>query len=780
MSSNFDKYTDYKPNAGVSTVVFGKNKPVLESEMNELQEITKHSFERIINAFIEDGMSKEGKITYSKGVLTISPCTVSCKGIIIKNTGLSVPLNNGQTAYLKVSEIDANYNSEIKEEGNKQSTNTIINYFKDSRYGIETTKRKLVVYDLVTENSDDCIPVARITDNGELVTLINVINSIADISNKMGELNSSKELYVDRENGNDVTGDGTLQNPYATLTKAIGFFPNGVKRTIRFNSVVSYDEELSIDNKSIVFIPIDSSNPQLQVSGISILNQSSVEVGKLITGDVNISNGSQLFVPNLEANGVTVTTNSCVVSTTIKSTKSIFASNSSKITCEDLTINSQSTENIYSLLRSYCNSDIVCSDATISSTGTVTPTFAVVSEYGSKVSVLNVLNITKADKGINANASTITYGSIKFSDVPTGQKFFTYNGGRIFTAEDSTYRAKAMSFVGYTACGVASELVGVISKIPDGGKQELFINVGDVAKFTELWNSNNDTITLNEGSYSFLEVIGVSQIAGVSSAKLRLSGFASNITREATLVDGVYTPWEEVAYKSDSFVVGEIQKHNTDSTAHADKFTQYLPLTGGNITGALSLNDKFVAVSVNGKKADAEGNIDMSGSEGTQLYTSAGSDTWTVPDGISKVLVTASAGGGGGGYGCRTSSRDGYFEYGGYGGRGANCYKYEIAVTAGEEISIVIGNGGGPASAGGATSFGDKLTLSGGGAGGNSSGEGHLGASAGASSPQSAFTSCPYSAYGAGGNRGGSGGATDISPGAGTRGMMLLEWSWLS
>ena len=224
----------------------------------------------------------------------------------------------------------------------------------------------------------------------------------------------------------------------------------------------------------------------------------------------------------------------------------------------------------------------------------------------------------------------------------------------------------------------------------------------------------------------------------------------------------------------------DIQKHNTDSTAHADKFTQYLPLTGGNITGALSLNDKFVAVSVNGQKADAEGNIDMSGSEGTQLYTSAGSYTWTVPDGISKVSVTASAGGGGGGYGCRTSSRDGYFEYGGYGGRGANCYKYEIAVTAGEEISIVIGNGGGPASAGGATSFGDKLTLSGGGAGGNSSGEGHPGASAGASSPQSAFTSCPYSAYGAGGNRGGSGGATDISPGAGTRGMMLLEWSWLS
>ena len=223
----------------------------------------------------------------------------------------------------------------------------------------------------------------------------------------------------------------------------------------------------------------------------------------------------------------------------------------------------------------------------------------------------------------------------------------------------------------------------------------------------------------------------------------------------------------------------DIQKHNTDSTAHADKFTQYLPLTGGNITGTLSLNDKFVAVSVNGQKADAKGNIDMSGLEGTQLYTSAGSYTWTVPDGISKVLVTASAGGGGGGYGCKTY-REGYWEYGGYGGRGANCYKYKIAVTAGKKISIVIGNGGGPTSAGGATSFGDKLTLSGGGAGGNSRGEGHPGANAGAASPQSIFTSCPYSAYGAGGNRGGSGGDTNISPGAGTRGMMLLEWSWLS
>ena len=222
----------------------------------------------------------------------------------------------------------------------------------------------------------------------------------------------------------------------------------------------------------------------------------------------------------------------------------------------------------------------------------------------------------------------------------------------------------------------------------------------------------------------------------------------------------------------------DIQKHNTDSTAHADKFTQYLPLTGGNITGALSLNDKFVAVSVNGKKADAEGNIDMSGSEGTQLYTSAGSYTWTVPDGISKVLVTASAGGGGGA-GDVDMGRGSIVYAGGNGGRGGNCYKYEVSVTAGEEISIVIGNGGrgtefnsqATAGSGGTTKFGNAITLSGG-EGANDEYNGSSG------SPQSNFPNCAYGAYGAGGA--GSSKNSYTAGGAGTRGMMLLEWSWLS
>ena len=321
--------------------------------------------------------------------------------------------------------------------------------------------------------------------------------------------------------------------------------------------------------------------------------------------------------------------------------------------------------------------------------------------------------------------------------------------------------------------GFFAREIGIFAKLGEEGAETLYAytNAGNLCDWIPDKHTPIDSQIVNAtivvGNASNV-VVNVSDKAFVTTKDLESHNTASDAHAD------IRQAIEDIDVSQD------IQKHNTDSTAHADKFTQYLPLTGGNITGALSLNDKFVAVSVNGQKADAEGNIDMSGSEGTQLYISAGSYTWTVPDGISKVFVTASAGGGGGGYGERTSSRDGYWEYGGYGGRGANCYKYEISVTAGEEISIIIGAGGGAASAGGTTCFGDKLSLSGGGAGGNSSGEGHPGADAGAASPQSIFTSCPYSAYGAGGNRGGSHSSTYIDPGAGTRGMMLLEWSWLS
>ena len=84
---------------------------------------------------------------------------------------------------------------------------------------------------------------------------------------------------------------------------------------------------------------------------------------------------------------------------------------------------------------------------------------------------------------------------------------------------------------------------------------------------------------------------------------------------------------------------------------------------------------------------------------GTQTFTSNG--TFTVPAGVTKILVTAfGAGGGGSGSGG--------------GGGGERIIKKAYSVTPGTAISIKIGVGGTDAVAGGSTVIGSLVTVAGG------------------------------------------------------------------
>lgn len=91
---------------------------------------------------------------------------------------------------------------------------------------------------------------------------------------------------------------------------------------------------------------------------------------------------------------------------------------------------------------------------------------------------------------------------------------------------------------------------------------------------------------------------------------------------------------------------------------------------------------------------------------GTQTFTSDG--TFTVPAGVTKILVTAFGGGGGG---------DRYDIGGGQGGD--RVIKKAYPVAPGTVIPITIGKGGARASDGGATVIGNIVTLAGGGKGGS-------------------------------------------------------------
>ena len=154
---------------------------------------------------------------------------------------------------------------------------------------------------------------------------------------------------------------------------------------------------------------------------------------------------------------------------------------------------------------------------------------------------------------------------------------------------------------------------------------------------------------------------------------------------------------------------------------------------------------------------------------GTQTFTKDG--TFTVPAGVTKILITAFGGGGGGA-----------LYYGGQGGD--RIIKKAYSVVPGTDISITIGKGGALKANGGATVIGNIVTLAGGGKGGSP--ESHSGSPGGnadtsgqdsplangglsGDSDYSSYNSRTYSGGGGGGGgygRGGQGGRGEGSGGS--------------
>ena len=175
---SFDIYTNYNNTAGVSGVVFGANKGVLEVELNEMQEISKHQLRNFVKNIIGNGITDTDKITYANGEVTIADgCSFIVDGNIINCTGLSVSASDGDTVYLQIWEDTVSFGDTLKVEGNQQESSTIPNWIKDSRGEDETTRRLVLKYTLATSEDQDKtnIEIASIT-NGMMTLLIDKIS----------------------------------------------------------------------------------------------------------------------------------------------------------------------------------------------------------------------------------------------------------------------------------------------------------------------------------------------------------------------------------------------------------------------------------------------------------------------------------------------------------------------------------------------------------------------------------------------------------------------------
>lgn len=193
--ASFDVYSNYKDNAGVSGVVFGAEKPVLEVEVNEVQEIQKTMLRRAIKNIMGDGITDLSKVVYEDGAVKIKEgCALVIDGIMVECTGLSQTVTS-DTVYLQVWEETQNYANTLKEEGNQQDSATVANWFKDTRSDVETSRRKVVKYTLATTTNParHNLAIAKVAD-GVMTRLVkevnfnNLSNTVIDLQVQLGTL----------------------------------------------------------------------------------------------------------------------------------------------------------------------------------------------------------------------------------------------------------------------------------------------------------------------------------------------------------------------------------------------------------------------------------------------------------------------------------------------------------------------------------------------------------------------------------------------------------------
>lgn len=158
---DFSRLSNFNPNANYKFVRIGADCPVLEIELNEMQQISEQRLQDIVKNFIGDGVKGVGSYAYSNGTLTVSDEEIIIDGIPLKITTLKLPIAEGERAYIQMWLKEVTYQDTLKYMGNVQETRTIENKILDTNIGSETSRRMQMQYDLVkdTNQRSDLNPV---------------------------------------------------------------------------------------------------------------------------------------------------------------------------------------------------------------------------------------------------------------------------------------------------------------------------------------------------------------------------------------------------------------------------------------------------------------------------------------------------------------------------------------------------------------------------------------------------------------------------------------------
>lgn len=155
MSDRFALGSRFNADANFKSVKVGAGSYVLETELNEIQDISYHRQQQFVKDYIGDGLMNIGSLSFKDGFLTLDNEVAVVGGHLIDITHLSCEILRGHHAYLKVWEEEKSYTDILKLKGNAQESRVVANAMWDERVNEETTRRIQIMYDLVTDNTDE-------------------------------------------------------------------------------------------------------------------------------------------------------------------------------------------------------------------------------------------------------------------------------------------------------------------------------------------------------------------------------------------------------------------------------------------------------------------------------------------------------------------------------------------------------------------------------------------------------------------------------------------------
>ena len=202
----FEKHSNFDKNANFSSIIIGADAPVLEVELNEMQQIQRERLKNTLRLLFSDGVKGTGTYRYDTNTsnLTIIDELLVVDGEILEISQCSLHANEGDTVYVEVWEQEVNYTDLIHKFGNFNSQEYVDNYLLDDRVGEETSRRMQTMFNVTTTlpTERQYLLLGKI-QNGDFTLVAN--NMIRSVGNDLSKENvrTSKYLTIDSVDGSN-------------------------------------------------------------------------------------------------------------------------------------------------------------------------------------------------------------------------------------------------------------------------------------------------------------------------------------------------------------------------------------------------------------------------------------------------------------------------------------------------------------------------------------------------------------------------------------------------